>query len=125
MAAGTRFLNSTCGSKTRGMPGQARSERFLAGLAVVLPELVGGENAAEDEVGAERVEDLEDRGDVVHQREVDGLELRPEREAAVGDDERVGVPHARQQAEHGGIEDAGFEHDREEKGTSGRDGYKP
>ena len=82
-------------------------------------------NAAEDEVGAERVEDLEDRGDVVHQREVDGLELGPEREAAVGDDEGVGVPHARQQAEHGGIEDAGFEHDRGEKGTSCRGGYKP
>jgi len=94
--------------------GETRDERLLPRRVVVVQKLLGGEDATDLEVGPERVEHLEHGGHVVDQGEVDGFNLRPEREAAVGDDEGVGVAHARQQAEDGGIENAGFEHEGRE-----------
>ena len=84
-----------------------------AGLGVVVgEEFLGHPCFADDEVGAERGEDVEDAGQSVHEGDVNGLDHRPEGEAAVGDDEGVGVADAAQQRVDLRVEDAGFEHGR-------------
>ena len=85
-------------------------EGGLGAGRVRFEEFAGHHGLAEDAVFADRCKDLQDGGDVVHQREIDGFNFRPEREAAVGDDKGVGVPDAGEEGKGVRVEDAGFEH---------------
>ena len=72
--------------------------------------LLGGVNVADDEVGPKRGDELGDRRQVVHDREIDGLYLLPERKTSIGDDESIGVADAREQVEDRRIQDSGAKH---------------
>ena len=78
--------------------------------AVVLQEFFRHPGLADDEVAANRPQHVEHRGDAVDERDVDGLDARPEGKAPVGDDQRVRMPDAAQKRVDLRIEDAGFEH---------------
>lgn len=60
-------------------------------------ELVRHPGRTDLKIAAQRFDHLQHGRNVVAQRKVDGFDLRPERKAAVGDDECVGVTHARHQ----------------------------
>ena len=77
---------------------------------VHLLELLGHVSLPEIDCGEECLQDLVDRGNAIDQRDVDGLDLRPEGKTAVGDDQHVGVTDAGDQREDRGVENAGFEH---------------
>ena len=59
------------------------------------------------EVTDVRIERLQDGGHVVHEADVNDLDLRPKRKPPVGDDQRVCVPRARDEIKQCGIEYAG------------------
>ena len=56
----------------------------------------GHEGLRDAKVRADGGENLQDRGNVIHQRNIHSLEPGPERKAAVGEDEGVGVADLRQ-----------------------------
>ena len=53
---------------------------------------------------------LEHGRDAVHERDIDGLDHGPEREAPVGDHQGIGVPNAAQERIDLRIEDSGLQH---------------
>jgi hypothetical protein len=77
---------------------------------VVVAELFGHPDVADDEVLLDGAEEVGDGGDVVDEGDVDGFDLGPEGEAAVGEDDGVGVADAGEEGVDVGIEDSGFEH---------------
>jgi hypothetical protein len=89
---------------------QCVDETSARGFGVRADEFLGHPGFADHEIGAQGAEHIEHAGDIVAQRNVHGLDLRPEGEAAVGDDDGVGVAHAREQRENVGIEDSSFKH---------------
>ena len=78
------------------------------GGGVVGAELLGHEDGADGDGGEDGAEDVGDGGDVVGEGEVDGFDLGPEGEAAIRDDEGVGVAEAGEKGGELGVEDAGF-----------------
>ena len=60
--------------------------------SVAEPELLGHEEPSDGEVRLNRIEHIKNPGDVVHQGKINGLDLRPERETSVCDDQRIRVP---------------------------------
>jgi hypothetical protein len=57
------------------------------------------------------LQDLQDSRNVVYQRNVDGLDLGPERKAAVGDHQRVCVAYAADQRVDLRVQYSSFDHD--------------
>ena len=61
-------------------------------------------------IGAHGFDELQHGRQVVHNTEINGFDHRPEWKTAVGDDESVRVPHARQQGEELRIEETVIDH---------------
>jgi hypothetical protein len=79
---------------------------------VISSEFLGHPCLTDYEVRPNGPQYVEHRGNVIDEGNVDRLDLRPERKAAVGDYEGVRMPNASQQADQVGIQDAGFQHNR-------------
>ena len=75
-------------------------------MVVICFEFFGGENTPDFEIRPDGIEHLQNRWDIAYKRDVDGLDLRPEGETAIGDYERISVPDTRQQVQERGIENA-------------------
>jgi hypothetical protein len=77
--------------------------------------------AVERPLGDHGCQHIEYGRNIVHQRQVDPLGFRRDREPAVTDGEKVRVPGARQQMAQCGIEDAAALHLASRCGSSPRD----
>src|SRR5580698_10320797 len=69
-----------------------------------------GEDLADGKVGLDGCENVHDAWYIVGEGDVDGLDVRPEGKATIGDYESVGVPHPAEQRVDGRIENSALEH---------------
>lgn len=117
MAWGTRFFEFHVGFVHDGNSFERFGESGLGFFVVRFQKFLGHPGFADDEVGAQNFQHVQDAGDVVAQGNVHGLDLRPEGEAAIGDDDGVGVADACEQRENVRIENSSFKHNAVDEST--------
>jgi hypothetical protein len=69
-------------------------------------ELLRSEDSADGEIGFHSLQDVYDPRNVIRERDVDGFNVRPERKAPIGDDQRVGVPDSAEEGIDCRVEDS-------------------
>src|SRR5205085_7734898 len=87
-------------------PGKCRTD-FSTVRLVKLPRHPW---SAYDEVGPDGLENLQNSGHIIDERNIHGLDAGPERKAAVGDHQRVRVPHAAEQRVDLWVQYSGLKH---------------
>ena len=97
--AGHSFLESAVRFVDGRNARQGFGERSACGRRIVLQEFARHEGLGRVEIRPDGGEDLQNGRDVVGERDVHRFDLRPERKAAVRDDERVGIANARKKRE--------------------------
>ena len=73
---------------------------------VCFNKLLSHPRLADHALAAHGGQHLQHRRHIVHQRNIHRLDLRPERKAAIRDDQRVGVPHPGEEIEDVGVQDS-------------------